>query len=168
MSEQAQKIEHEAIPQWADGLYYNKGIFSEALIYHDGEALYFELRGKDHGVVRLSYEMIDTLKEVIEDEQTGASSPQSGGVSNATQSGVGEAVGEVTEEAQGAVGQVAGRGGESAQGASGKDREEEGEANATPSAERLAQELGVDLSSVEGTAVGGRITVRDVRSAAQN
>ncbi len=70
MSEQARKVEHEAIPQWAQGLYYNKGLFSEALVYHDDEALYFELRGKDEGVVRFSYEMIDTLKEVIEDEQT--------------------------------------------------------------------------------------------------
>jgi hypothetical protein len=81
MSEQAQKIEHEAIPQWAQGLYYNKGLFGEALIYHDDEAIYFELRGKDDGVVRLSYEMIDTLKKVIEDEQTSeedgaSSSPQ--------------------------------------------------------------------------------------------
>ncbi len=79
MSEQARKIEHEAIPQWAEGLYYNKGLFSEALIYHDDEAIYFELKGRDKGVVRLSYEMLDTLKEVIEDEQTsqnGASSPQ--------------------------------------------------------------------------------------------
>jgi hypothetical protein len=77
MSEQARKIEHEAIPPWAQGLYYNKGLFGEALIYHDDEALYFELRGKDNGVVRFSFEMIDTLKEVIEDEQTpedGASS----------------------------------------------------------------------------------------------
>jgi hypothetical protein len=84
----------------------------------------------------------------------GAVSELSGGVSDATQSGVvGEAVGEATEEAQqGAVGQVAGQG---------------GEVKATPSAERLARELGVDLSSVEGTAVGGRITVSDVRSAAQ-
>ncbi len=79
MSEQAQKIENAAIPQWAEGLYYNKGLFSEALIYHDDEAIYFELKGRDKGVVRLSYEMIDTLKEVIEDEQTsqnGVSSPQ--------------------------------------------------------------------------------------------
>jgi len=78
MSEQAQKIEHEAIPQWAEGLYYNKGLYNEALIYHDDEAIYFELKGQDDGVVRLSYEMIDTLKEVIEDEQTsqdGVSSP---------------------------------------------------------------------------------------------
>jgi hypothetical protein len=70
MSEQVRKIKHEAIPQWAQGLYYNKGLFSEALVYHDDEAIYFELRGKDHGVVRLSYEMIDTLKKVIEDEGT--------------------------------------------------------------------------------------------------
>jgi hypothetical protein len=77
MSEQAQKIEHEAIPRWAQGLYYNKGLFSEVLVYHDEEAIYFECKGKDSGVVRLSYEMLDTLKEVIEDEQTsedGASS----------------------------------------------------------------------------------------------
>ena len=78
MSQQAQKIEHEAIPQWAEGLYYNKGLFGEAFIYHDDEALYFELRGKDSGVVRLSYEMIETLKEVIEEEgaseEVGASS----------------------------------------------------------------------------------------------
>ena len=49
---------------------YDERLFSEVLVYHDDEALYFELRGKDSGVVRLSYEMIDTLKEVIEDEQT--------------------------------------------------------------------------------------------------
>ena len=73
MSEQAQKIEHEAIPQWADGLYYNKGLFSEALVYHDDEALYFEVRGKDSGVVRFSFEMLETLKEVVEEEQAGAS-----------------------------------------------------------------------------------------------
>jgi len=78
MSEQAQKIENAAIPQWAQGLYYNKGLISEVLVYHDDEALYVECKGKDDGVVRLSYEMIETLKEVIEDEQTsqnGASSP---------------------------------------------------------------------------------------------
>jgi hypothetical protein len=69
MSEQARKIEHEAIPQWAQGLYYNKGLFSEALLYYDDEALYFEVRGKDSGIVRLSFEMLDTLKTVIEEEE---------------------------------------------------------------------------------------------------
>jgi hypothetical protein len=72
MSEQARKIEHEAIPNWAEGLYYNRGLFSEVLIYHDDEALYFEVKGKDPGIVRLSFEMLDTLKTVIEhkDEST--------------------------------------------------------------------------------------------------
>jgi pyruvate/2-oxoglutarate dehydrogenase complex dihydrolipoamide acyltransferase (E2) component len=41
------------------------------------------------------------------------------------------------------------------------------EVQATPAAKREAEELGVDLSRVEGTGSGGRITVRDVQSAAQ-
>jgi hypothetical protein len=66
MSEQARKIKHEAIPQWAQGLYYNKGLFNEAMPYYDDEALYFEVRGNDSGVVRFSFEMVETLKEVVE------------------------------------------------------------------------------------------------------
>jgi hypothetical protein len=65
--------------------------------------------------------------------------------------------GEVTEET--VVGDAS-----TTEGAAG---EEEGEARATPAAERRASELGVDLSSVEGTGSGGRITVRDVQNAAQ-
>jgi pyruvate/2-oxoglutarate dehydrogenase complex dihydrolipoamide acyltransferase (E2) component len=41
------------------------------------------------------------------------------------------------------------------------------EVQATPAARRAAEELGVDLSRLEGTGAGGRITVRDVRNAAQ-
>ena len=74
MSEQVRRIKHQAIPQWAQGLYYNKGLFSEALVYHDDEALYFECRGKDSGIVRFSYEMLETLKEVIEEQQEHANS----------------------------------------------------------------------------------------------
>jgi pyruvate/2-oxoglutarate dehydrogenase complex dihydrolipoamide acyltransferase (E2) component len=40
-------------------------------------------------------------------------------------------------------------------------------AQATPAAERKAEELGVDLSEIEGTGSGGRITVKDVREAAK-
>jgi hypothetical protein len=69
VSEQARKVKHEAVPRWAEGLYYNKGIFSEALVYYDDEALYFEVRGNDSGVVRFSYEMLETLKEVVAEEQ---------------------------------------------------------------------------------------------------
>jgi hypothetical protein len=73
MSEQAQKVRNKAIPQWAEGLYYNKGLFSEVLVYYDDDAVYFECRGKDSGIVRFSHEMLETLKEVIEDEEDGAS-----------------------------------------------------------------------------------------------
>jgi hypothetical protein len=38
MSAQARKIAHEAIPQRAEGLYYNKGLSSEALVYYDDKA----------------------------------------------------------------------------------------------------------------------------------
>jgi pyruvate/2-oxoglutarate dehydrogenase complex dihydrolipoamide acyltransferase (E2) component len=97
--------------------------------------------------------------------EDGAVSQMAGDVGDATQQ-VGEATGRVTEEAPGAaVGQVAGQVGQSAQEA--PEEAQEGEVKATPSAERLAQELGVDLSQVEGSGAGGRITVRDVRSAAQ-
>ena len=68
MSEQARRVRHEAIPQWAEGLYYNKGLFAEALIYYDDEAVYFEVRGKDSGIVRFSFEMLETLKQVVEEE----------------------------------------------------------------------------------------------------
>ena len=43
----------------------------------------------------------------------------------------------------------------------------DGEVNATDAAARKAQELDVDLSSVEGTGQGGRITVGDVDKAAR-
>jgi hypothetical protein len=76
MSEQAQKVRNRAIPEWAEGLYYNKGLFSEALVYYDDEALYFEVRGKDDSIVRFSFEMLETLKEVVEDEEDGASPQQ--------------------------------------------------------------------------------------------
>jgi hypothetical protein len=68
MSEQAEKIRNKAIPEWAEGLYYNKGLFSEVLVYHDDESLYLEVRGKESGVVRFSLEMLKTLGKVIEEE----------------------------------------------------------------------------------------------------
>jgi hypothetical protein len=67
MSEQARKVKNEAIPQWAEGLYYNKGLFSEVLVYYDDAALYLECRGKDSGIVRFSFEMLETLNEVAEE-----------------------------------------------------------------------------------------------------
>jgi len=69
MSEQSRKIHHEAISQWAHRLYYRKGLFNEARLYYDDEAVYFEVRGKDNGTVRLSFEMLESLKEVVEDQE---------------------------------------------------------------------------------------------------
>jgi hypothetical protein len=66
--EQQRKIKSEAIPKWAQGLYYNEGVFSEALVYHDDEAIYFEHKGKDSGIVRFAFEMIEGLKIVEEEE----------------------------------------------------------------------------------------------------
>jgi len=43
----------------------------------------------------------------------------------------------------------------------------EGTVEATPAAVRKAQELGVDLTSVEGTGAGGRVTAADVDNAQQ-
>jgi hypothetical protein len=68
MSEQAQKVKNEAIPERAQGLYYAKGLFEEALVYRDDGALYFEHRGKDSGIVRFSFERLQTLKTLIEEE----------------------------------------------------------------------------------------------------
>jgi hypothetical protein len=67
MSEQAQKV-NKIIPQWAEGLYYNSGIMSEILVYHDDEAIYIEHRGKESGIVRFSFEMIEGLKIVEEED----------------------------------------------------------------------------------------------------
>src|SRR5918995_7451719 len=67
-SQQQRKIKSEAIPKWAQGLYYNEGVFSEALVYHDDEAIYFEHKGKDSGIVRFTFEMLEGLKIVEEEE----------------------------------------------------------------------------------------------------
>jgi hypothetical protein len=67
-SAQQRKVKSEAIPQWAQGLYYNSGLFSEILVYYDQEAIYIEHKGKESGIVRYTFEMIEGLK-IVEDEQ---------------------------------------------------------------------------------------------------
>lgn len=51
-------------------------------------------------------------------------------------------------------------------GTPGEAGEQKDKVQATPAAERKAQDLGVDLSQIEGTGSGGRITVKDVTEAA--
>ena len=72
MSEQAKQVKHKNIPQWAEGLYYNSGLMSEVLVYYDEEAIYFEHKGKESGIVRFTFEMIEGLKIVEEDGSAGA------------------------------------------------------------------------------------------------
>jgi hypothetical protein len=67
-SAQQRKVKSEAIPQWAQGLYYNSGLFSEILVYYDEEAIYIEHKGKESGIVRFTFEMIEGLK-IVEDEE---------------------------------------------------------------------------------------------------
>jgi len=80
MTEQARKIKHKAIPEWAEGLYYNKGIFNEVLVYHDDESVYIKHKGKESGIVRFTFEMIEGLK-IVEDEEENEDSPQYDGSS---------------------------------------------------------------------------------------
>jgi pyruvate/2-oxoglutarate dehydrogenase complex dihydrolipoamide acyltransferase (E2) component len=48
-----------------------------------------------------------------------------------------------------------------------REEEDAGEPQATEAARRKAENLGIDLSQVEGTGAGGRILVRDVQEAAK-
>ncbi|TVQ30848.1 MAG: 2-oxo acid dehydrogenase subunit E2 [Phycisphaeraceae bacterium] len=43
----------------------------------------------------------------------------------------------------------------------------EGKALATPAVRRIARDLGVDIDSIEGSGMGGRVTERDVRAVAE-
>jgi hypothetical protein len=65
------KGEEQKIPQWAEGLYYSSGLMKEVLLYHDDEeeAIYFEHKGKESGIVRFSFEMIEGLKVVEEENE---------------------------------------------------------------------------------------------------
>jgi hypothetical protein len=69
MTEQARNIKHKTIPEWAERLYYNKGIFSEILVYHDDESVYIEHKGKENGIVCFTFQMIEGLK-IVEEEQS--------------------------------------------------------------------------------------------------
>jgi len=70
MSEQAQKVANKNIPEWAQGLYYSSGLTSEVMVYHDEEAIYFEHKGKESGIVRFTFEQLEGLKIVEEEGET--------------------------------------------------------------------------------------------------
>ena len=76
MSEQAQKVKNKNIPEWAQGLYYSSGLMAEVLVYYDDEAIYFEHKGKESGIVRFTFEQIEGLKVVEEEEESSADSQE--------------------------------------------------------------------------------------------
>ena len=75
MTQQARKVKDKAIPERAEGIYYNKGLYSEVLVYHDDEAIYLEHKGKNSGVVRFTFEMIEGLR-IVQDEDQPANTAQ--------------------------------------------------------------------------------------------
>lgn len=82
-----------------------------------------------------------------------------------------QAAGQVTEQAgqaaQGAQDTVGGVAKQAQQAAGGQQEEaQEQESDVTEAAKQKAEELGVDVSQVEGTGSEGRITVKDVTGAA--
>ena len=66
--------------------------------------------------------------------------------------------GQAAQQAQDTAGQAAGQ----AQDAAGQAAGGEGEPRATNAARRRAEQLGIDLSTIQGTGSGGLITIRDV------
>jgi pyruvate/2-oxoglutarate dehydrogenase complex dihydrolipoamide acyltransferase (E2) component len=77
-----------------------------------------------------------------------------------------DAAGGAAQQAQDAAGQATEQGGGQQQGEQGGGEQEE--PNATQAARQKAEELGVDLSQVEGSGSEGRITLKDVQSSAAN
>ncbi len=68
---------------------------------------------------------------------------------------------ETTAQTNGAVGQAAEEAGQDQQAAGGESEDGEGP-KVTNAARRKAEELGIDLSEIEGSGAGGLITLRDV------
>jgi hypothetical protein len=95
----------------------------------------------------------------------GAAQEVGQGAGQATQQ-AGEAVQQAGEVAQG-VGDSAGQTAQQAQDDGAGQATEQQAPAATQAARRLAEKLGVDLAQIEGSGVGERITVTDVRGATQ-
>jgi hypothetical protein len=53
-----------------------RGYFSEGLVYHDDESIYFEHRDRESAVVRFTFEMVEGLKIVEEEAEEQADSTE--------------------------------------------------------------------------------------------
>ncbi|HEX6711220.1 MAG TPA: E3 binding domain-containing protein, partial [Rubrobacter sp.] len=142
-----------------------------------GSLIHLQL-GPDGSILDLEIPDLGDTVETVTDTVENTTEQVTGG------GGAGDAVGQVADQATGAVGQVADQAGQAAQGAqdtagqaAGQAQDAAGgateqaqdaaeEVDATEAAKQKADELGVDLSQIEGSGAGGRITVKDVVSAA--
>jgi e3 binding domain len=104
---------------------------------------------------RIIYSDVVEAAEAMDDGEESEVS-EDGAVGEAAQDTAGQAV----QQAQDAAGQAAGQAQEAAGQATGGDGAEG--PRATNAARRKAEELGVDLSKVQGTGSGGLITIKDV------
>ena len=111
----------------------------------------------------------DTVGGLTGGQQEGGLGGVVGGVTDQVgqaAQGVQDTAGQAAQQGQQAVGQAAQQGqqavGQAAQQAGGGQQQPD----ATDAARQKAQELGVDLSQVQGSGANGRITVRDVQQAA--
>ena len=109
-------------------------------------------------------EMIDSYSEI---EGSMDRAAQDTGVEDAMSQAVEQTQQQMQEVAQGAAqqvqdtaGQAAQQGQQAAQQATGGGGQQQ--PDATYAAQQKAQELGVDLSQVQGSGAGGRVTIRDV------
>jgi hypothetical protein len=75
MTEQARKIKHKAIPEWAEGALLQQGdlLRSNRLPRRRGHLL--RVQGKDDGIVRFTFDHLEGLK-IVEDEEEPANTTQ--------------------------------------------------------------------------------------------
>jgi e3 binding domain len=113
------------------------------------------LRAKLDNVRDILSEALDTIDnnpEILQD--IARISKETAGTGERALEGAAGAIGEVPEE-------------ENGENAGGPQTESADEPDATDAARRKAEEMGLDLSQVEGTGAGGRILLRDVKQAAK-
>jgi pyruvate/2-oxoglutarate dehydrogenase complex dihydrolipoamide acyltransferase (E2) component len=131
---------------------------------------------QDLGVVDAVNQALQQAQEAVgqvagqAQEAAGQVTGQVGQVAQGVQDTAGQVAGQAQEAAGGAAQQAqeaAGEATQQAQQAVGGGGQEEEEPDATEAARQKADELGVDLSQVTGTGAGGRITIKDVQSAAK-
>ena len=71
MSKQARKVRKEAIPEWAEGLYYNKGLFKKGPLQRGTPLFRGQGQGQSGGVVLFSFEMLEAFKQALEEDEEG-------------------------------------------------------------------------------------------------